>query len=329
MEYRQLGKSNLKPSAIVYGAWAIGGSMWGKADEADAVAAIRTSIDLGINAVDTAPLYGFGQSERLVGQALAGRRDKVLIFTKYCLRADRTEGEFFFTMDDFGKPVKVYKNARKEAIYEECERSLRDLGTDYIDLYQCHWRDNTTPVEETMEAMARLIEQGKIRAAGVSNFTVEEIEACNKVIPLASDQPPFSMVNRGAKDDILPFCLKNKIGIVVYSPMQRGLLTGKFKPDHKFDPYDHRAGQPHFKPQNIRRINTFLEGLRPIMEEHNATTSQVVVNWTIQQPGITSALVGARNAEQARENAGAGAFMLTLKEVQEITARLDELKLDL
>lgn len=329
MEYRQLGRSDLKPSAIVYGAWAIGGAMWGQADEEDAVAAIRASMDMGINAIDTAPLYGFGQSERLVAKAVAGRRDKVILMTKYCLRADRTEGEFFFTMDNLGKPVKVYKNARKESIFEECERSLRDLGTDYIDLYQCHWRDNTTPVEETMEAMVRLIEQGKIRAAGVSNFTVGEIEACNKVLPLASDQPPYSMVNRGVEKDILPFCRKNNIGVVVYSPLQRGLLTGKFKPDHKFGEHDHRATQPHYKPENIRRINTFLEGLRPFAEEHNATVPQVVINWTIQQPGITCALVGARDAKQARDNAAAGAFKLTPKEVQEITARLDELKLDL
>ncbi len=328
MEYRQLGKSELKPSVIVFGAWAIGGMMWGKADEEDAVAAIRAAMDLGVNAVDTAPAYGLGQSERLVAKALAGRRDKVLIFTKYGLRADRTEGEFFFALDTFGAPMKVYKNARKQAIFEECERSLRDLNTDYIDLYQCHWRDNTTPLEETMEAMERLIEQGKIRAAGVSNFTVAQIETCSKLVPLASDQPPYSMINRGAEKDILPFCRKNNIGVVVYSPLQRGLLTGKFKPDHQFGPQDHRANQPHFKPENIRRINKFLEGIRPFADAHG---DAVATGDQLDDPAAGHHLRagGARDAKQARDNAAATSFTLTADEIREITARLDELKLEL
>lgn len=328
MEYRQLGKSNVKASMIVYGAWAIGGAMWGEADENDAIAAIRASMDLGITSIDTAPLYGFGRSEQLVARAVGSRRDKVQIFTKYGLRVDMEEGEFHFVMDNFGKPVKVYKNARPHRIMEECERSLRDLNTDYIDLYQCHWRDHTVPVEETMGAMDILLKQGKIRAAGVSNFDVTEIEAANRVVPLASDQPPYSMVNRGIEKDVLPYCREHDIGVIVYSPLQRGLLTGKFKPDHKFGPHDHRAGQAFYKPQNIRKVNSFLESLRPIAEEHNATLAQLVINWTFSQPGVTAALVGARDAKQAQENAGAAAFTLKAKEIQEITGRLDELKLE-
>lgn len=329
MEYRQLGQSQLKPSVIVFGAWAIGGAMWGDADEGDAIAAIRASMDAGVNAIDTAPVYGLGQSERLVAKAVAGRRDKVLIFTKFGLRVDREEGEYHFAMNFFGKPVKVYKNARKHRVLEEVETSLRDLNTDYIDLYQYHWRDNTTPLDETMEALDLLLKQGKIRVAGVSNFTVEEIEVCSRGGLLASNQPPYSMVNRDIEKDVLPFCRQNKIGVVVYSPLQRGLLTGKFKPDHKFGPEDHRAQQAFFKPENIRRVNSFLEGLRPIAEEHNASISQVVINWTIQQPGVTCALVGARDAKQAGENAVAGNFALSAAENSQINAMLDELKLEM
>jgi len=324
MEYRQLGLSSLKPSTIVFGAWAIGGAMWGPADEADAVAAIKASMDMGVNAIDTAPVYGFGQSERLVAKAVAGRREKVLIFTKFGLLAKPEVGEYLFDMDYFGKPMKIYRNARKQSILQECEQSLRDLNTDYIDLYQCHWRDHTTPLAETMEAMELLLKQGKIRAAGVSNFTAEEIETCRGIVPLASNQPPYSMVLRDVEKDLLPYCLKNNVGVIVYSPLQRGLLTGKFKPDHKFDPHDHRANQPFFKPENIRRINAFLSKLDPIAQFHQATIAQVVINWTIQQPGITCALVGARNAKQSSENAAAGKFKLSAEELQQITNWLDE-----
>jgi aryl-alcohol dehydrogenase-like predicted oxidoreductase len=326
MQYRQLGKSDIKASVIVYGAWAIGGSMWGGSDENAAIDAIRASIDMGVTTIDTAPLYGMGLSESLVAKAVAGKRDKVQIFDKYGLRADREEGEYFFVME--GK-YKVYKNARPQSIFEECERSLKLLNTDHIDLYQCHWRDHTTPVEDTMSAMEKLYKQGKIRAAGVSNFSVDEIEQANRVFPVASAQPPYSMINRDIEKDLLPYCLKHDIGVLVYSPLQRGLLTGKFKPDHKFAPGDHRVNQPHYKPENIRRVNAFLESIRPIAERHDASVSQLVIFWTINQPGITSALVGARDAEQARDNSAAADLKVSPDELREVTAMLDELKLDL
>ena len=328
MEYRSLGKSDLKVSVITFGAWAIGGAMWGGADEAKAVEAIRASVDVGVTTIDTAYLYGFGASERLVAKAVAGIRDRVQILTKFGLREHYGSGEYFFDLQDQGKSYPVWKIASKKSIMEECERSLRDLNTDYIDLYQCHWRDHTTPVEETAEAMATLLKQGKIRAAGVSNFTAEEIETANRIVPIASNQPPYSMVERGIETDVLPWCHKHNIGTIVYSPMQRGLLTGKFDPAHKFARDDHRATAVHFKPENIRRVNAFLKGLEPIAEEHSATIGQVVLNWTIQQPGVTAALVGARDAKQARDNAAAANFRLTPKEIQEINQRLGELKLE-
>lgn len=327
METRQLGSSPVRASVITFGAWAIGGAMWGGTDERKAIEAIRASIDMGITSIDTAPVYGFGKSEELVGRAVAGRRDEVQIFTKFGLRGDIAEGEYFFHLNEDGG-TDVYRNARKERIIEECERSLKCLNTDRIDLYQCHWRDHTTPVEETMEALIELHKAGKILAGGVSNFPAEEIDACRKVFPVASLQPPYSMVFRGIEADVLPYCRTNNVGVIVYSPMQRGLLTGKFSPEHKFAEGDSRAGDRFFQPENIRRVNRMLDEMRPLAAEHKATLAQLVINWTIRQPGITAALVGARDAAQARENAGALAFTLSDADLSAIDSLINNLVLE-
>jgi aryl-alcohol dehydrogenase-like predicted oxidoreductase len=327
MEYRQLGKSPIKVSAITFGAWAIGGAMWGGTDEKESIEAIQASIDLGVTSIDTAPIYGFGKSEDLVAKAIVGKRDKVQLLTKFSLRWDATEGEKFFQLTEDGKTYNIYRNARKKSIIHECENSLTRLKTDHIDLYQCHWRDPTTPLDETMEALDQLLKEGKILAAGVSNFSVEEIDQANKIVPVASDQPPYSMVLRDIEKDILPFCRQHDIGLIVYSPLQRGLLTGKFKPDHKFAPGDHRVNQPHFQPDYIRRVNTFLENLKPIANQYNATIGQIVLHWTIQQPGITAALVGARNAAQAKENAAAAGLQINASDIEKINKLLTTLEL--
>jgi len=322
MEYRQLGSSEVKVSAITLGAWAIGGWMWGGTDEAEAIAAIEKAISLGVTSIDTAAIYGYGRSERIVGKAIRGKRDKLQVLTKYGMRWDKEEGQFSFEWAEPGGQMrKIYRNARKESVIWECEQSLKRLGTDYIDLYQCHWRDETTPVEETMEAMAELLAAGKIRAAGVSNFTVRDIEACNKVVKLASDQPPYSMVNRDAENELLPYCLRHNIGVVVYSPLQRGLLTGKITEDYKFAEGDHRADNKFFQPECVRKVNAFLDEIRPIADAHGATLAQLAISWTIHRPGVTAALVGARNPKQAAENAKAADLRLS----QEQTSRIDEL----
>lgn len=248
------------------------------------------------------------------------------LFTKFGLRWDEKVGEYFFDLKEEGKTYNIYRNARKKSIIAECEDSLKRLKTDRIDLYQCHWRDNTTELEETMEALDQLLKEGKILAAGVSNFTALEIEACNKRIPIASNQPPYSMVLRDIEKDVLPFCRENNIGTIVYSPLQRGLLTGKFKPDHKFPEGDHRGNERHFTPEFIRRVNEFLEHLKPIAEKYNATLGQLVINWTIQQPGITLALVGARNASQAIENAKAGELNVAKEDIAKIDSLLEQLQ---
>jgi aryl-alcohol dehydrogenase-like predicted oxidoreductase len=330
MEYRTLGSSDVKVSVVTFGAWAIGSWMWGPQNEADAVAAIETSIAEGATSIDTAPVYGFGYSEELIGKVLAGsKRDKVQLLTKYCIRWDKQDGEFYFeSKDNAGRPVKLYLNARKKDILEECEGSLRRLRTDHIDLYQCHWRDHTTPVAETMEAMDKLLKDGKIRAAGVSNFTAEETQEAAKTVPLASYQGPYSMVKRDLEKDILPLCRRRGMAVLAYSPLQRGLLTGKFTEATRFAEGDNRPSGPYFKAENIKTVNAMLAELRPIASAHKATVAQVVINWTIHRPGITVALVGARNARQARENAAAAAFTLSDEETARINELVDGLKLE-
>jgi aryl-alcohol dehydrogenase-like predicted oxidoreductase len=191
-----------------------------------------------------------------------------------------------------------------------------------------HWPDSTTPIEETFEAVAKLIDQGKIKAAGASNYSPEQLEKARSVVPLASDQPPYSMVNREIEQDVLPYCREHNIGVVCYSPLQRGLLTGKITPDYEFDEGDHRAGSKFFQAGNVTKVNAFLDQIKPIAEEHDATLAQLVINWTTRQPGITAALVGARNTRQATENAQAMDFRLSDDELETINRHLDELELD-
>ena len=330
MEYRQLGTSDIRVSAVTLGTQAIGGWLWGGTDDDNAVAAIGAAIDAGMTSIDTAPIYGFGHSETIVGRAVAGRRDEVQLLTKFDLRWDCQEGEHFFdSTDNDGDAVSIYRNAKADSIVAECEASLRRLGTDYIDLYQCHWRDHTTPVEETMEAVDKLIQSGKIRAAGVSNFSIEEIDAAREVVPLASNQPPYSMLRRGIEKDLLPYCLTNQIGVIVYSTLQYGILSGKVTMDREFPKSDQRSGSPHYRPENRRKVLDFVDRLRPVADAHDATIAQVVIHWTIRRPGITAALVGARNAQQARENAAAAELALSDEEMRRIDAWVDALELDL
>ncbi|WP_183561250.1 aldo/keto reductase [Mucilaginibacter sp. SP1R1] len=329
MEFRRLGETKLAVSAITFGAWAAGGWMWGGNDDNDAIKAMRTSYDLGITSIDTAPIYGQGKSEELVCQAIKGlSRDKVQILTKYGMRWDLTKGSLAFkSQDNDGKPIDIYKYAGKDSIITECENSLKRLGTDYIDLYQIHWPDVTTPIEETMEAVLRLKEQGKIREAGVSNYDVKQMAIAEKTLKLASNQVPFSMVNRAIEDELIPYCIENKKAILAYSPLERGLLTGKIKPGHTFGEGDHRAGVKYFKEENIKRTNEFLAKIKPLADEKGATLGQLVIRWTINHPGITIALVGARNAEQAKQNAKAIEIHINGEEMEFINNQLEDLEI--
>jgi len=329
METRLLGNSNLKLSSITFGAWAIGGWMWGGADKNDAIDALDAAIDAGITTIDTAPVYGFGQSEKLVGKAIKGKREKLQILTKYGLGWEDTKGQFFFnTMSNEGKPLDIYKFAGKESVIRECEKSLKNLGTDYIDLYQIHWADITTPVQETMEAMEILIRQGKIRYAGVCNYDSALVTEALKYLPVISDQVPYSMVNRNIEEDLIPNCIKNNIGILAYSPLQRGLLTGKMTKGYQFNEGDTRPASPYYKEPNYSRILEFIDTIRPIADIHRATIGQVAINWTLQQPGISSALVGARNRVQVLDNIKAVEFKLSGEEINEINNNLTKVMIE-
>lgn len=325
MEYRKLAHTDLELSVVTFGAWAAGGWMWGKADHKAAVNAIRASYDLGVTSIDTAPIYGQGESEKVVGEAIQGiSRDKVQILTKYGMRWDLAKGGFAFkSKDNQGKDIDIYKYAGKESIIKECEDSLRRLGTDYIDLYQIHWPDETTPLSETFEAVERLIEQGKVRYAGVCNYNAALMEDAEKTLCLVSDQIPFSMVNRGEDRETIPYCIRNEKSVLVYSPLERGLLTGKMKPGYLFAEGDHRKTNPFFTDESIISTNTFLEKLRPLANEKGATLSQLVIRWTLNHPGITIALVGARNPEQAIQNAKAADIILTNNEVKFINQQIE------
>lgn len=329
METRRVGQSDIKVSALAFGAWAIGGWMWGGADSNDAIKAIEAAVDNGMTTIDTASVYGFGLSEELVGKAIRGKRSKVQILTKFGMSWDNTKGSFHFsTKDNSGKDVDIYKYGAKEKVFSDCDDSLRRLNIDYIDLFQIHWPDISTPVSETMEALEILIQKGKIRAGGVCNYSAEQMIEAAKTFPLASNQVPYSMVNRGIEKTIIPHSVIKNIGILAYSPMQRGLLTGKIKPGHKFNEGDSRPGTPYFKEPNLSNILKFLEKISPVAENHNATLSQVVLNWTIRQPGITCALAGARNPEQVLENIGAAGFIISDDEIKDIDILLSELHID-
>lgn len=319
----------MKVSAITFGAWAIGGWMWGGAERKDATEAIRASIDRGVTAIDTAPIYGQGTSEEIVGEALVGvPRDKVQLLTKFGMTWEGTNGTFAFSShDNSGKAIEIHKYAGRDSIIRECEASLRRMRTDYIDLYQIHWPDVTTPIEESFEAVLRLKEQGKIREAGVCNYNVEQMKAADAVVKLASNQVPFSMVERNIEKELVPYCIGNKKSILAYSPLQRGILTGKIKPDHQFEAGDHRPNTPFYRPDNIARINAFLSLIKPLAESKNATLAQLVIRWTIERPGITVALVGARNAGQAEQNAAAINVKLTQEEIDFINKHLYALQL--
>jgi methylglyoxal reductase len=311
MEYRPLGASGIEASVVGLGAWAIGGWMWGGTDERKSVEAIHASIDAGINFVDTAPAYGMGLSETIVGKAIAGRRDRVVIATKCGIVWHTEKGMPFISQN--GKTMHRYLGP--ESIRYEVEQSLRRLNTGHIDLYQTHWQDESTPIEETMTTLLDLKREGKIRAIGVSNATVEQIEAYRRVGPVDSGQEKYSMLDGGLESEYLPYTLKNNIAVLAYSPLAFGLLTGKVGVERRFLADDIRHNHPRFSVESRKQILAMLEKMRPIAEKHGLTLAQLVIAWTVAQPGLTHALVGARNAQQAKENAVAGNAMLSQEEV--------------
>ena len=329
MEYRKIGNTDLELSVITFGAWAAGGWMWGGTERNEAIEAIQKSFDEGVTSIDTAPIYGQGDSEDIVAEAIAPLgRDKVQLVTKFGMRWDLAKGTLAMkSKNNQGQDIDIYKYAGRESIIKECEDSLRRLKTDYIDLYQIHWPDVTTPIQETFETVAELIQQGKVRYAGVCNYTAEQVAEASKYVNIVSDQVPYSMVKRDIEQELVPYVLDHGKSILAYSPLERGLLTGKMQPGHVFAEGDHRASVYFYKDENLKRVNEVLDKLRPMAEDKGATLAQLVLRWTVEQPGITIALAGARNAEQSVANAKAVNVKLTQDEVAFINTLLADLHL--
>lgn len=294
--------------------------MWGGTDEDQAIRAIQASIDAGVNLIDTAPAYGLGLSEEIVGKAMTGCRHKVILATKCGLVWHTGKGRAFLTQS--GKSIHLYLGP--ESIRYECEQSLKRLGTDHIDLYQPHWQDDTTPIEDTMRALMDLKQEGKVRAIGVSNATLDEIEAYRRIGPVASDQEKYNMLDRDREAAQLPYCQKNHIAFLAYSPLANGLLTGKIGPEREFTGDDLRRTSPKFSIENRKRVAGLLARFRLVAHDHGLTLAQLVIAWTLKQPGVTHALVGARNAQQATENSAAGNVTLSVDEISGIRKAVEQ-----
>jgi aryl-alcohol dehydrogenase-like predicted oxidoreductase len=277
--------TNLNPTRIALGTWAIGGWMWGGTDEAESIRTIRSAVDRGINLIDTAPVYGFGRAEEIVGEAIAEiGRDKVLIATKVGL--DWRDGQPF-------------RNASKVRIHKEIEDSLRRLRTDAIDIYQVHWPDPNTRIEETAQAMAELHQAGKIRAIGVSNFSTEQMDAFRAVAPLHTAQPPYNLFEREAEKDVLPYCREIAIATLAYGSLCRGLLSGRVKADRAFEGDDLRSNDPKFQPPRLEQYLGAVERLDAFAREtYGKRVLHLAVRWVLDQQPLSVALWGARHPAQ-------------------------------
>jgi aryl-alcohol dehydrogenase-like predicted oxidoreductase len=319
-----LGQSGIEASVIGFGAWAVGGWMWGGTDQSEAISAIHAALDAGVNLIDTAAIYGFGLSESIVGRAIRDRRDQVVLATKCSMVCDPTRGVFKFRSNAGGPDpnghIIIHISGAPDSIRREVDASLQRMGVDHIDLYQTHWQDTTTPYADTMAALMDLKQAGKIRAIGVCNASSAQMRAYGEAGVLDSDQEHFSMLQRDIEGDQLPYCREQVIAVLAYSPLARGLLTGAVGPNRKFDAGDHRAGLEMFSLDNRRRVAGMLERFQPIADQRDVTLAQLVIAWTLAQPGLTHALCGARNAKQALENAAAGDIVLTDAEL----ATMDE-----
>ncbi len=310
LETRPLGNSDLNITRIGFGAWAIGGSnwqfSWGHQEDSESIEAILHALDLGINWIDTAAIYGLGHSEEIVGRALRESSHKRYVFTKCSMRWD----------DD----RKIYRTLRAESLREEVESSLRRLGIEVIDLYQIHWPDPEDQLEEGWETLAKIKEEGKIRYIGVSNFNVAQMERIAEIAPITSLQPPYSLINRRVETEILSYCQANNIGVINYSPMASGLLTGKMTEERiKGMPEDDwRRKSPQFNQPKLSANLMLVELLREIARQHNVLPGVVAIAWTLGHPAVTGAIVGGRNAQQVEGTLSAASLRLSEDEMERL-----------
>jgi len=313
-ETRQLGKSDLRLTPIGYGAWAIGGGnwefAWGAQDDDESVRTIERALDKGINWIDTAAIYGLGHSEEVVARALEKSPHKPYVFTKCSMRWKWNR--------------KIYRSLKAKSLKEELENSLRRLKVDVIDLYQIHWPNPEEEIEEGWETLARFKEQGKVRYIGVSNFNVDQMKRAQKIAPITSLQPPYSLLRRDIEAEILPFCQEHNIGVINYSPMVSGLLTGKMTAERiaAMPPDDWRKRSPNFNEPKLSRNLKLVEALREIGNAHNVEPGVVAIAWTLRNPAITAAIVGARRPDQVDGVLPAATFRLNAEEIGRIEAFL-------
>lgn len=313
MKTRILGNNGPEITIIGFGAWAIGGPWeygWGKVDDKESIKALHRGLDLGINWIDTAAVYGLGHSEDVVAEALRGIREEVFLATKCGM-----------VWDNKGN---VAKNLKPQSIRREIEGSLRRLQTDHVDLYQFHWPDDTTPVEDSWSVMVDLVKEGKVRYIGVCNFSVQLLERCRKIAPVQSLQPPYHMLRRDFEKELFPYCETHKIGVVAYSPMASGLLTGKFDFD-RLSHDDWRRKDSQFNKVSRDKVTRLLQQLVPIAARHNVSVRQLAVAWVVRNENLTAAIVGARRAWQIEEIAGAADVMLSTVDNAEIESLLNQL----
>jgi len=315
---REIGKSGITASAVGLGTWAMGGWMWGGGNDEASIAAIHASLDAGITLIDTAPAYGLGRAEDVVGRAIAGRRDGVVLVTKCGLVWDTDKGNAFVEQD--GKTIHRYLGA--QSVRAELEASLKRLGTDHVDVFITHWQDPTTPIAETMEALLALKAEGKTRAIGISNATRQDLAAYMACGPVDCVQEAYNMLDRGLENTLLPDCRANDVSVISYSSLALGLLTGSIRPDRVFAGDDLRRTNPRFSPANLSRVSAFAAAIAPVAAAHKANVGQVVIAWTLARPGITFSLCGARNDKQAAENAHAGRIGLSREDLSSIDAAI-------
>ncbi len=315
MQTRKLGYSDLNITDIGLGTWAIGGGgwkfAWGPQDDKESITAIRKAIDIGINWIDTAAIYGLGHSETIVGKAVKEMKKKTIIATK-CGNC-------------WDKNRKIFHCLKKDSIRSEVEASLKRLRVDVIDLYQIHWPIPENEIEEGWDTIATLIKEGKIRYGGVSNFSVEQLKRIQPIHPVASLQPPYSMLERGVEDELLSYCEKNNIGVICYSPMYRGLLTGKFSRERiaSLPNDDHRRKNMQFQKPQLSANLELVESLRPVAEKNNITLAQLAIAWVLRRKEVTAAIVGARSQSQIQETAAAGDVKLAEDDIEVIEKLLN------
>ena len=310
MQKNKIGKSDLHVTKICLGTWAIGGESQGEYSEKDAVKAVETSIDSGINFIDTAPAYGRGHAEKLLGEIIKPDRESLVIATKCGL--------------DIEKRFKI--DLTPEFLDRDLAGSLKRLGTDYIDLYQCHWPDPKTPIAETMEALNKFKEEGKIKYIGVSNFSYEQLEEACKYAEITSVQPHYSLLERSVENDLVPFCVENQIGILSYGSLGAGMLTGKYTEWPQFKRDDTRSFfYKFFKKEYWPKVNDLLKYMRKMADEKDTKVGHIAIAWLLAQEAVDSTIVGARTAEQAKDNLGGAELELTpeeIKELSELSARV-------